>query len=175
MLFFSRIHFKKGLDVLLKAWNEIKPNNWELHVIGPDGDGTLFQNKKFVKENGLGKNIIFKGPVFGQNNKREIFKNFDIFVLPSRNENFALSILEALRHSLPVLTNENVPWSQIKDFNAGWYIKDDYNSLKENLKIIFNINDEELLNKSQNAFNLSKKFEWNSVINQYKQMYQNLI
>ena len=172
MLFFSRIHFKKGLDVLLKAWSEIRPNNWVLHVIGPDGDGSLAQSVEYVRENKLESNIIFKEPIFGFAKKKEIYKNYDVFVLPSRNENFALSILEALRHSLPVLTNVNVPWSQIKDYDAGWYIEDGYNELKKNLENIFKISDDELLRKSQNAYNLSKVFEWDEIIKDYNKMYQ---
>jgi len=172
MLFFSRIHFKKGLDVLLKAWSEIRPNNWVLHVIGPDGDGSLAQSVEYVRENKLESNIIFKEPIFGFAKKKEIYKNYDVFVLPSRNENFALSILEALRHSLPVLTNVNVPWSQIKDYDAGWYIEDGYNELKKNLENIFKISDDELFRKSQNAYNLSKTLEWDKIIKDYNKMYQ---
>ena len=97
-----------------------------------------------------------------------------MFLLPSRNENFALSVAEALRHSLPVLTNENVPWKDIKKFDAGWYIDSQYNTLKKTLIDIDEISDENLLKKSINAYNLSKEYEWSKIIKGYIDMYNNL-
>ena len=47
--------------------------------------------------------------------------------------------------------------------------------LKECLNKIFNSSDEEILKKSQNAYNLSKNYEWENVIGQYKKMYEELI
>ena len=173
-LFFSRIHFKKGLDLLLRAWSEAELKNWELHIYGPDGDGSIVNNKKFVNENNLSNKVFFKNPVYSYVEKKKLFEKFDMFLLPSRNENFGLSVAEALRHSLPVLTNENVPWKDIKKFNAGWYIDSQYNTLKKTLIDIDEISDENLLKKSINAYNLSKEYEWSKIIKRYIDMYNNL-
>ena len=173
-LFFSRIHYKKGLDLLLRAWSEAELKNWELHIYGPDGDGSVANNKKFVNENNLSNKVFFKDPVYSYVEKKKLFEKFDMFLLPSRNENFALSVAEALRHSLPVLTNENVPWKDIKKFDAGWYIDSQYNTLKKTLIDIDEISDENLLKKIINAYNLSKEYEWSKIIKGYIDMYNNL-
>ena len=174
MLFFSRIHKKKGLDNLLMAWRELKPNNWILDIIGPDSDGSSFELNQKIKEYKLTESIFIKKPVFGSNNKKELFTKYDFSVLPSKNENFGYSILESLRHSLPVITNTNTPWSEIKDYNAGCYINDDYESLKQTLLKVFNYSNEEILKKSKNAYELSKQYEWSSVLKKYEDMYSSL-
>ena len=95
--------------------------------------------KKFVSNN-LSDAIYFHDPVFLKNEKKKIYIDHDILILYSKNENFGFSILEALSNSLPVLTTSNVPWSSIKEHNAGWYIEDNKAELKKTLKEIFEIN-----------------------------------
>ncbi len=175
MLFFSRIHKKKGLDTLISVWSELKPMNWILDIIGPDSDGSAFELNKKIKKYNLTDSIFIKEPVFGVEQKRELFKKYEYSILPSKNENFGYSILESLRHSLPVITNTNTPWSKINDYNAGFYIMDDTEALKQTLLKVFSSSNEEILEKSQNAYKLSKQYEWGSVIKKYEEMYYSLI
>ena len=175
MLFFSRIHKKKGLETLIKVWSELKPKNWTLDIIGPDSDGsTSILNNKIKKYN-LMDSIFIKPPIFGAQQKKEIFKKYDFSILPSKNENFGFSILESLRHSLPVVTNTNTPWSEINNYDAGCYIIDEFEVLKETLFKVFNYSNEEIFKKSQNAYKLSKQYEWRSIIKKYEDMYSTLI
>lgn len=174
MLFFSRIHKKKGLEKVIKAWSIIRPDNWEFDIIGPDGDNSGKDLKKLVLQNNLSDKIFFKDPIYLHHKKKEMFQNYDVSILFSKNENFGYSIIECLRHSLPVITNENVPWSEIRDYDAGWFIDDDFQTLLKTLKEVFQINDENLLLKSCNAFNLSKRYNWENLISRYEEMYENL-
>ena len=171
-LFFSRIHKKKGLDLLIQSWNELRPKNCELNIYGPDGDGTKLKLQNDVIKNNLSNQIIFHEPVFKLKEKNEIYKKHDISILFSRNENFSYTILESLQHSLPVFTNTNVPWKAIRDTNAGWYIQDDYEYLKKTLSNVFKITRKDLLIKSKNAFNLSKNYDWKIIGNEYRKMYR---
>ena len=171
-LFFSRIHKKKGLMVTLEAWNEIRPENWEFHIVGPKGDETYEEAVDFINKNNLKDQIFLRDPIFTQKEKDKLMREFDISILFSKNENFGFSIIESLMHSLPVLTNHNVPWKSIEDFDAGWYIKDDKNTLITTLKKIFDCSNDELFKKSKNALNLSKEYEWNVVFPKMKKMYE---
>jgi glycosyltransferase involved in cell wall biosynthesis len=175
MLFFSRIHKKKGLDMLINAWSELRPTNWILDIIGPDSDGTSYGLKKKIEKYNLTESIFLKEPIFGLNKKKELFIKYDFSILPSKNENFGYSILESLRHSLPVITNTNTPWAEINDYDAGCYISDDYETLKQTLLKVFNFSNKEILKKSQNAYKLSKQYEWKSALKKYEDMYLSLI
>lgn len=171
-LFFSRIHKKKGILETLDAWNEVRPKNWEFHIVGPKGDETYDQAVNFIDKNNLKDQIFLRDPIFTQNKKKLLMKEFDISILFSKNENFGFSIIEALMHSLPVLTNHNVPWKSIKDFDAGWYIEDDKNTLVATLKKIFNSSNEELLQKGNNALKLSKNYDWDVIFPLMEKMYE---
>ena len=66
--------------------------------------------------------VIFKGPLFDINSKRQVFLNSDLMILPSKSENFGYVILESIRAGLPVLTTTQTPWENIKQSNSGWVI-----------------------------------------------------
>ena len=51
--------------------------------------------------------------------KKKIFLNSDCFLLPSKSENFGMSIVEALSYGVSVLTTEETPWSVLRNINAG--------------------------------------------------------
>ena len=174
-LFFSRIHKKKGLMETLEAWNEVRPKNWEFYIVGPKGDETYDEMIKFINQKNLKNEIFIKDPIFKQSEKSKLMNECDISILFSKNENFGFTIIESLMHSLPVLTNYNVPWNSIKEYNAGWYIQDNKKSLISTLKNISNLSDEELSIKSKNAFELSKKYDWEIIFPKLKKMYEMII
>ena len=68
---FSRIHKKKGLDILLKAWKKIKLLNWELYIYGPDYDKYINQLDPTLKKI---DGVIFKGPLFDVTRKEKFFR-----------------------------------------------------------------------------------------------------
>ena len=174
-LFFSRLHPKKGLSDLIKAWIELNDKNWVLDIVGPHEDKEYYNNLSNIIKNNNKCNINLLKPVFSNIEKKKLFANYDFFVLPTKNDPFGLVILESLSRGLPVLTNDNTPWSSIKYFNAGWFIHDSYSNLKQILKKIFNTPKEQFYLKSKNAIKLSKNFGWKNLSKEYISMYKNLL
>jgi glycosyltransferase involved in cell wall biosynthesis len=174
-LFFSRLHPKKGLRDLIKAWIELNDRYWILDIVGPCEDKEYYNNLLNMIKKNNNYNINLLNPVFSNAEKKKLFANYDFFVLPTKNDPFGIVILESLSRGLPVLTNDNTPWSDIKYFNAGWFIHDNYLSLKLVLKKIFNTPKEEFYVKSKNAIKLSKNFEWKNLSKEYISMYKNLL
>ena len=90
ILFFSRIHNKKGLLELISIWKNLKNKlNWELHIYGPITDQYFFKQmmldiKKFKLENC----IFYLGSMFEFDKKKKIFIEADGFILPSKSEIF---------------------------------------------------------------------------------------
>ena len=70
-LFFSRLHKKKGLDFLLKAWSFFDNTGWKLDIVG---SGNLNKYKKIKLKYKL-KNINFFKPVYGDTNKKNYFQS----------------------------------------------------------------------------------------------------
>lgn len=174
-LFFSRLHPKKGLTDLIKAWLEINDKVWVLDIVGPCEDEQYYNSllDMIKKKNNFKINLL--NPVFSETRKKKLFSNYDFFILPTKNDPFGMVILESLARGLPVLTNNNTPWSIIKDCNAGWFVNDNYISLRLILKKIFNTSEKEFYLKSKNAIKLSKNFEWKTLLKAYISMYKSLL
>jgi glycosyltransferase involved in cell wall biosynthesis len=179
MLFFSRIHKKKGLLELVEAWNLIKPQDWELNIIGPVSD--LNYKKKIDKkiiEYDLSSVIYYSHPVYDSFSKNLKFKNSDIIILPSKNENFAFSVCEAMFASRIVLCSNQTPWEEVNKAEIGYCL--DLSS-KENiflaLKKIFNVNKNKLheMGKKARDYMLPKYDLENVIIYKYIEFYKSLI
>ncbi|MCX6930311.1 MAG: glycosyltransferase [Verrucomicrobia bacterium] len=121
-LFLSRIHPKKGLLNLVKAWRVIQPVGWELLIVGPDEAGHSAEVKASVREHGLQDRVLFPGEAWGEE-KTKLYCDSDLFVLPSFSENFGLVIAEALSCEVPVITTRATPWRELEERRCGWWIE----------------------------------------------------
>lgn len=122
VLYLGRIHPKKGLDVLLRAWGEVEPlsPDWELRIVGPsDSDYSKELMAKGLSD-GL-RRVKFLGARFGREKQLE-YARASLFVLPTLNENFGMVVAEALAQATPVLCSYGAPWNRLVEENAGWWI-----------------------------------------------------
>lgn len=171
VLFFSRIHKKKGIYDLVKAWNEIGNKEWTLNIVANKNDFNLLT--KYISNKKLKINAI--KPFFNNKKKIHIFDNYDVLALPTKNENFGIVILESLSRGLPVLTSNLTPWNIIQDNNAGWIINDSYLELKLILFKIFNTKYNDFLIKKKNAIKIAKKYNWDKLFKLYLDLYSELL
>jgi glycosyltransferase involved in cell wall biosynthesis len=123
MLFLSRLHEKKGVDLLIKAYidlNSKKPDLQPLAIAGPGLEKSYGQElQRLVADAGLESKIIFTGMLGGSLKWAAIY-NSSFFVLPSHQENFGIAVAEALACARPVLiTNKVNIWKEISDGNGG--------------------------------------------------------
>ncbi len=171
-LYLGRIHPKKGLMNLLKAWSSIfrNNNNFKLIIAGYPELNYLDELKKFVNKEGLNKNIIFLGPVEGED-LITLYKNSYIFVLPTFSENFGIVVAEALSYGLPVITTTGTPWEILEDENCGWYIEPNVDDLMKSLKEASNLDNDNYEIKSKNAINLSKSYNWEKISKSFLDIY----
>ncbi len=109
VLFLSRIHPKKGLDILLPAWAQLaeRHKDWELVIAGPDENGYMAVVKQLAGQLGIANQVMFTGQVTGQA-KIELLYSADLFVLPSYSEGLPVSLLEAMACEVPVVCNHRM-------------------------------------------------------------------
>jgi glycosyltransferase involved in cell wall biosynthesis len=125
LLFLGRLHPKKGCDLLIDAFSQIQEPGDALSLVfaGPDQIGWERELRAQAARLGL-VNVIFTGMLEGAM-KHGAFEAADVFVLPSHQENFGMSVAEALSAGLPVLISNRVNiWREIETDRAG-YVESD--------------------------------------------------
>ena len=142
LLFLSRIHQKKGIDLLINAYISLKDElNYipQLIIAGP-GLGSIYGEiiKKMAKNC---DSILFPGMLSG-NAKWGAFHNCEAFILPSHQENFGIAIVEAMASEKPVLiTNKVNIWREINKNEAGLVTEDNFDGVYNMLKEWVNMSD----------------------------------
>lgn len=108
LLYLSRLHPKKGLVNLLRAWETVQKQipqsarEWTLVVAGWDQGSHRAELEREVEALGIRSSVVFPGPLYGAD-KTAAYQHADAFVLPSLSEGLPLVVLEAWSHRLPVL------------------------------------------------------------------------
>lgn len=117
LLFLGRIHPKKGVEELIRAWS-MGPREWELVIAGWDDGGHEADCRRLAGE--LGVEVTFAGAKYGAE-KDALLRSVDAFILPSFSEGLPMSVLEAWAYRLPVVMTDfcNLP----EGFEAGAAIR----------------------------------------------------
>jgi glycosyltransferase involved in cell wall biosynthesis len=121
LLFMSRIHPKKGLLDLVKAWAISKKPGWKLVIAGPDEGGYLSVVRRAVLESGVQQSVDVIGAVDGVEKERTL-RSASLFVLPTYSENFGIVVGEALSYGVPVITTNVTPWEELRAHECGWWV-----------------------------------------------------
>ena len=125
LLFLGRLHPKKGCDILIDAMprNSDPENVVSLVLAGPDQIGW----EKYLRARAadIASRVVFTGMLQGEM-KEGALASADALILPSHQENFGMSVVEALALGLPVLISERVNiWREIDQDHAGYVECDD--------------------------------------------------
>lgn len=123
-LFLSRIHPKKGVDILIKAYLELKNKNIDIPDLVIAGPGLETSYGKEIQEMGRHISIHFPGMLEGKA-KWSAFHFCNAFILPSHQENFGIAVVEALACKKPVLISDKINiWKEIEAGGGGLVSED---------------------------------------------------
>lgn len=131
-LFLSRVHPKKGIDLLIEAVHQMAAQNFKITIAGNGDESYVKELEALAKNKNVAHLFDFVGPVYGED-KRKLYLSADVFVLPTYSENFGIVIAESLIYGVPVITTQGTPWGEIADHNCGWWIDLTIENLKNTL------------------------------------------
>ena len=120
VLFLSRLHEKKGLDILVASFGRIAQRFPDAHLVlaGPD-DGMGAQVDEWLRKEGAADRATRTGMLEGED-KGAALAAASVFVLPSYSENFGIAVLEAMAAGVPVAISDRVNlWREVERGGAG--------------------------------------------------------
>ena len=174
LLFFSRIDEKKGLDILFNALAKVTIP-FKLTVAG-DGDENYIEHLKTIAvKNAIDDKINWAG--FYNENKFDLLGEYDLFILPSYDENFGNTVIESLSVGTPVLISEQVGLADyVKENNLGWICQTNPVSISNIINEIATDYQHDLqrIRKDAPAI-IYNDFNEDNLVTRYIAMYENLI
>ena len=174
ILFLSRIHEKKGLDLLITALSQIN-QDFRLIIAGSGDNSYEQQIQELIVSKKLSDQVIWAGFVEGEL-KNILLQGSDLFALTSYSENFGIAVLEALAVGLPVLVTEGVALSSIVAENDLGFVTDlDINFIASTIQKALN-NPHELKEKGSRAkeFILSN-YTWDKIACNLISVYEKIV
>jgi glycosyltransferase involved in cell wall biosynthesis len=138
LLYLSRIHVKKGLDLLLDALAMSSlPGRTRLVIVG-EGDREYVRSlKRFTNDHAARLPIVkWIGAVWGEA-RWAYFQGADLFCLPTHSENFGLAVLEACQVGTPALTTTETPWAEQLSSGRGFICRPTVDSIRQSLAEFF--------------------------------------
>ena len=157
ILYVSRIHVKKGIEMLIDAVGMVNDtlrydtlalrntslrNTYSIIVAGPGEEAYINELKQRASRLGVGEMFQFVGPVYGEE-KWKLYQEADFFVLPTHSENFGYVIAESLACGTPVITTKGTPWGEI-DGRCGLWIERTTEELQRAMLMMLDKSAEEL-------------------------------
>ncbi len=174
VLFLGRIHRKKGLDILARAWRTISADYPQAHLVlaGPDSEGGRLATEREIEALRIADKVTFTGMLTG-NEKWGALQAARLFVLPSYSEGLSVSVLEAMAMGRPVLITEQCHVDGVQENNCGWQIQPTVRDLESALHDFFALSGHAAASMGENGRCLVRdSYNWTSVGRRMSQLYQ---
>ncbi|WP_422930978.1 glycosyltransferase [Singulisphaera sp. PoT] len=173
LLFFGRIHVKKGLDMLAEAFSTIKNDYPDVHILlaGKD-DGALGPFLDRAAADNFSSRVTWVGHVSGER-ARQVWGAADAFILPSYSEGFSMAILEALGSRLPSLITTTCYFDELGEAEGGIVVTPDVDAVRQGLRDLLDRSPEERAEMGQIGRALvEQKYTWDQQVSRLAEVYR---
>lgn len=166
VLYLGRLHPKKSLDMLLVAWAALEARDrtgWRLRIVGPSERSYDIRLRQIAQDLQLGTSVSIEAPLYGQE-KTRAYEGSDLFVAPTLNENFGLTVAEALAHGIPAICTRGAPWQCLETENCGWWPPHSVDALRAALEAAMRLTPSERAAMGQRGRDhMARFFSWTHV------------
>lgn len=123
IFFLALLRPNKGAHLLIEAVARLKDSmkEWKIVIAGKDDEHYTSYLKQLIVQYQLEDIVSLPGALYGEE-KWNMYRKADFFVLPTLNENFGIVIAEALLCGTPVITCKGAPWNILIEHSCGWWV-----------------------------------------------------
>lgn len=174
IVFLSRIHQKKGIEILINVWEKLRVDylNWKVVIAGNGKEEYIQQLKNVIFTKGLSDVIEIIPPIFGEA-KHKLYMESSLFVLPTYSENFGMVIAEALACGVPVVTTNGTPWQELNDEKIGWCVDLSEENIENAIRDALSLPAEELFAMGENGSkHINNNYLYTSVAKKNIELYK---
>jgi len=174
LLFLSRLHRKKGIELLLRALSEPFDHPFQLIIAGEGDPQYVSELETLIDELGLQKQCQLVGFVQGTE-KNLLLQGADLYVLTSYSENFGIAVLEAMASGTAVLVSQEVALStQVAKSNSGYVCELDIDDIREHLiNALSNTEHTQAMGNQARSF-VKQNYQWTHIAHQLIGLYKHV-
>ena len=177
-MFLGRLHPKKGLSELMEAFAGLDKrltSDWEIVIAGWGENSYQKKLEQQARSVGIENQINFVGARFG-NDKADLFRSCDAFVLPSFSEGLPMSVLEAWSYAMPSLVTRDCNLPEASFAQAAIECESGTRGVQIGLERLLRLSEKDCQTMGQNARKLvENKFNWPKIAIQMKSVYSWLL
>lgn len=176
VLFLGRLSAKKSPDLLMQAFAELSGRSTGISMMlvfaGPDEGGVKLELEQMAAQLGVETKVQFAGPIFGEM-KWAAYRDADVFVLPSQNENFGNTAAEAVAAGTPVIVTEQCGIAPLLADEAGLVVQHDKTAVSKALERI--LGEPELAARlAEGCANVTSRLGWDEPVRDMEMLYTTL-
>jgi len=174
VLFLGRIHYKKGLDLLIPAFASGAPSDALLVIAGPDHTNYLATARRLVQEAGLGDRTLFTGMLRGPE-RIEALVDGDVFALSSYQENFGIAVVEAMACGVAVVVSDQVnSCTEVTESDAGIVVRTKVEAVGDAIRTLLSDDAARAAMGRRGRVHARSKFGWSTIATNWTKHYQSV-
>jgi len=173
LLFLSRLHYKKGIEHLLRACRMLNDERRPCHVyVAGSGEQSYMDRlRRLIDEMGINDRVHFLGFVTGKE-KVSLYQCADVFVLPTSQENFGFVLFEALASGTPVITTRGTDtWPELESSGGALIVDQDARQIADAVGALLDDPGKRREMGDQGRAWIFKTFAPEAIVEQYENLY----
>ena len=170
VLFMGRLQRRKGLDVLIQAFQQANVEHSRLLIVGPD-EGMM----KAIQALAAGdKRIVIAGYLSGEERRRALAAG-DVFALPAVGEGLSMAALEAMAAEMPVILSPGCNMNEVETVGAGYVAAASADAFAAKLRLLL-VDSGRRTRMGKAAHKLiAQNYTWDTIAIQLESVYQDLL